>query len=307
MRLVIVKNSVSPPITSHRQSICRSRTYATIFCSISAAPPPVGVELMLTLRRPCRAVLSRLAALSTRSSRLSPMVSASRVMLRPGTATSLSQASPTANVLRAQGRRPTSGLCQGAFPQLSTYHADERRLGQWEDHAAPGVEERPFPGHECLAEVPREDEVVVRPRCPGSLFGHDRYLGHHGPQAPLVAVAVRRKPKMTMVQPEVLENRITLRRRAVDMENLAVRQLLEDEAADSLPYVSYAVREPPVCVGVGQPLNALGPGQPVDPVIGSGRPPPCIGMSAMLHVDAETAPVDIVQLDIPNLKPVRPH
>src|ERR1035441_10000187 len=73
MRLVIKKNSSSPPMTSQRVSTPTPRAYGSRLVSISATPPPCAVELTFQIVRPSKS--SRASSLAVFSAAICSSVS----------------------------------------------------------------------------------------------------------------------------------------------------------------------------------------------------------------------------------------
>ena len=168
---------------------------------------------------------------------------------------------------------------------------------------------RLLPQPELLQEVPREHQEVVGLRGACLLFRHDGDARSHGFLAPLVPVPLGCRGDQSAVQPEILEQRISLGRGAVDVNLFPTGHLLLDEADHVLLDPVHPDGEFPVDLDVVQPephlllpkgLHAL-PGQlPVGRV----REPVRIGVPVP-DVRPQASTVDVVQFHVNDLEPAQ--
>ena len=102
------------------------------------------------------------------------------------------------------------------------------------DELAAALEELRLALEELVEEVPRQREVVVGRRRPRLLLRDDRDGGADRLRAPLVRVAVGRALDETRVEPGVLQDRVALGRRAVDVDASCPRRARRSSSAQQV-------------------------------------------------------------------------
>ncbi len=175
----------------------------------------------------------------------------------------------------------------------------------WQRHdefAAP-LKELPFSFLEFSRKVPRQNQEVIWPFASGLFFGDDRDSCSDGVQTPLVFVSLRSGPDELAVKIKVLKQGVPLGRGTVDVDLFAVENFFLNEKLDSFLDSFDPLGE--CLVGLGRIKTKVGlvQTQAFKANLGTDW---CLNLSAffVLDVDPEASTVDVVDLDIENLKAV---
>ena len=173
------------------------------------------------------------------------------------------------------------------------------------DETAARQQEILFSRLKFFKKIPGKHQEVIRSGGPCLCFGYNGYAGSHGDSAPLVRIPFCCRGDQRTIQAKVLEDRVPLGWRPINIDFFPPTDLRADKT-DNVTLDTLDEKSE-VLVGwqiIQSQLDFLLPNRPDAPcsevAIGCISEDLCIG-PIVSNIDAKTAPVDVIQLDVDDL------